>query len=417
MNRIDPCVKSDSSELLSLDQALEQIFASVKPVTGKQTLNLKDCLDRIIAEDIESGVNIPPHRNSSMDGYAFNTRDIVTSGLSNLTVAGTSWAGKPYSKSLSPGQCVRIFTGAAVPENADTVIMQEDIKRFDDSIEIPFGSVKAGENLRFPGDDVAKGQKVVSSGKRLRAEDLGVLASIGQLTVPVTRKLRVAFFSTGDELRTLGRHLEYGEIYDSNRYTLYGLLESLGVDALDMGAIPDNLEEIKTVLTEAAGVSDVIISTGGASVGEADFLFQALKAIGKIKFWKIAIKPGKPLLFGNINGQSYFGLPGNPVSVAVTFHKVVSPALKLMMGDKYQSPLTIKARCGSILTKAMGRQEFQRGLLEREENGELIVNPFRSQGSHVLSSMSQSNCYIVLPEESTGVRKGEYVDVELFATF
>ncbi len=415
MTQIDSCVKSHKAELLSLEQAFEQIFESIRPLIGRETLNLKDSLNRIIAEDIKSENDIPPHRNSSMDGYAISSRDIPVSGTSYLTVVGTSWAGRPYLNNLSPGQCVRIFTGAAVPEGADTVIMQEDVRRQNDSVEIP-NSIKAGENLRYPGDDVSKGQKIFSSGRRLRAEDLGILASIGRLSVPVFRKLCVAFFSTGDELRPLGRSLEFGEIYDSNRYTLYGLLSSLGIDLLDMGTIPDNSDEIKSALTEAAAESDVIITTGGASVGEADYLFEAINEVGQIKFWKIAIKPGKPLLFGNINDQVFFGLPGNPVSVAVTFHKIVSPILKVMMGEKHQSTLKIKARCGSILTKEAGRREFQRGFLERNEDGELIVKPFKSQGSHILTSVSQSNCFIVLPEESTGLEEGQYVDVELFAT-
>lgn len=413
MKYVDRCANKNGSGLYSLKRATENISACITPLTETEFVPIKDSLGRIVAADIQSAIAIPPHRNSSMDGYALSSRDISNAGTSTLAVSGTSWAGKPYRGTLLPGQCVRIFTGAAVPENADAVIIQEDTRRINDSIQIST-PVNAGDNIRYPGDDIKIDQTIITAAKRLTPFDLGILSSIGRGTVPVIRKLRVAFFSTGNELRSVGQKLEFGNIYDSNRYLLHGLLDQFGADILDMGVIKDHPDSITVALKEAAAISDVVITTGGASVGDADYLHQSLEKTGKIKLWKIAIKPGKPLLFGEIEGRHYFGLPGNPVSVAVTFNKVVLPALKIMTGEYSPPPLRFKVRCNSKITKVPGRQEFQRGILQQEDNGELIVRPFCSQGSHVLSSMSHSNCFIVLAAESTGVNERDYVDIELF---
>lgn len=416
MNTIDPCARSESSDLLSLEQALSIISANVTPTSGNEMLTLSASMGRISANDVRCSFDIPPHRNSAMDGYALNSKHIENNDSRRMVVAGTSRAGAPFKGQLPCGCCVRIFTGAAVPDQADTVIMQENTKRIADSIEV-IGPVEANSYIRHPGDDRRKGQLVLPAGKRISAADLGLLASTGSFNVAVKPRLRVVFFSTGDELRSIGQKLEFGQIYDSNRYLLRGLLEQFGVQILDMGVVRDCPATIKSTLSEASKISDVIITTGGASVGESDHMHRSLEELGKIHFWKIAIKPGKPLLFGEINASKIFGLPGNPVSVMVTYTKVVLPALRKMSGEKSPDPLRLKVRCGANLRKTAGREEFQRGELHLDENGVPMVMAPGNQGSHVLSSMSNANCFIILPTDSDGAKKGDLVDIEFIQPF
>jgi len=413
MKNTDICAEPHS-DLLGVAEAVERLLADVEPIQGAERIPLKRAMERILAEDILSPVDIPRHRNSAMDGYAIKSSDVPAVGsTATLTVVGTSWAGRPFQQEIEVGQCTRIFTGAVVPEGADTIVMQEQVACRGDHIIIDAG-VTPHDHIRHPGDDIQAGQRILEKGRQLEAADLGLLASIGSVHVPVKPKIRVAFFSTGDELRPLGSALQPGELYESNRYSLHGLLRPLAVKALDMGVIPDRQPELESAFAEAAAISDAIITTGGVSVGDADLVKPTLERMGRVGFWKIAMKPGKPLAYGAIGACRFFGLPGNPVSVMVTFLEIVRPALMKMMGALPKSPLRFHVPCQSTLRKAPGRQEFQRGLLMRDRNGALSVAGCGAQDSHILSSMSRANCFIILPSDCTGVGAGDSVEVEPF---
>lgn len=413
MKNADICAEPHS-DLLSVAKAVERLLADVGPVQGAERTPLKGAMGRILAADILSAVDIPRHPNSAMDGYAIRSSDIPAVGsTATLTVVGTSWAGRPSQTRLEAGRCARIFTGAVVPEQADTIVMQEHVDRCGDHIVINADTTPY-DHIRHPGDDIKAGQRMLEKGRQLDAADLGLLASIGTVLVSVKPKVRVAFFSTGDELRPPGSTLQPGELYESNRYTLHGLLRPLAVAALDMGVIPDRRPELERAFAEAAAISDVIITTGGVSVGDADLVKPTLERIGRVNFWKIAMKPGKPFAYGAIGPCRFFGLPGNPVSVMVTFLEIVRPALMKMMGAQLKSPLRLQVACRSRLKKAPGRQEFQRGLLARDQNGALSVTGCGAQNSHILSSMSRANCFIILPSDCAGVEAGDSVEVEPF---
>lgn len=412
---IDVCSR-ESKPLLSIDDALDRIKAAVKPVNSTEKAALKNALGRVLAESVYSPIDIPHDRNAAMDGYAFASRDIADGQVFVLTLAGVSWAGRPFEGQLQPGQCVRIFTGAVVPEQADSVIMQEHVQVQEQTIHFP-ADTRAQQNIRKIGEDVKQGTCLIAEPKKLTAVDLGLLASAGIAEVTVKRQLKIAYFSTGDELTALGRPLESGKIYDSNRIMLGGLLTDPGYSIVDLGVVPDNKQLLEDSFIEASKNFDVIITTGGASVGEADYVKEILQSCGEVNFWKIAIKPGKPLAFGRIGQCYFFGLPGNPVAVVVTFQQVVAPALKQLAGAPSFKPLRFTATCTSALKKSPGRQEYQRGILSQDENGEFFVVSAGQQGSHILSSMSQSDCYIVLPEECKGVQAGDKVTVEPFSLF
>ncbi|MDD5578881.1 MAG: molybdopterin molybdotransferase MoeA [Methylobacter sp.] len=411
---IDPCSPASKS-LLSLGQALERIKEAINPVAGSEKVTLKNALGRILSKSIYSPINIPPDRNAAMDGYALSSADIDREHPFTLGLAGTSWAGKPFQNPLQPGQCVRIFTGAVVPEQADSVIMQEQVKADRQAINFP-ANMPAGQNIRAAGEDIKQGELLCALPKKLTAGDLGLLASAGIHDISVKRQLKIAFFSTGDELIPIGRALEPGKIYDSNRYSLSGLLADPNYDAVDLGVIPDNKQFLENKLIEASKNHDVIITTGGASVGEADYIKEILESCGEINFWKVAIKPGKPLAFGKIGSCCFFGLPGNPLAVIVTFQQMVTPALKQLCGAPASNPLRLMATCTTALKKGPGRLEFQTGVLTQAGNGEFSVASAGKQGSHMLSSISRANCYIVLPAECSGIQAGDTVSVEPFST-
>jgi molybdopterin molybdotransferase len=412
---IDSC-SQESNPLLSLEQALEKIRRAINPVAGSEKVILKNALGRILSQSIYSPVNIPPDRNAAMDGYAFSSADIDRDQPFTLGLAGTSWAGKPFPGQLQPGQCVRIFTGAVIPDQADSVIMQEQVEANEQTIHFP-ANTPAGQNIRAAGEDVKQGGLVCAHPKIITAGDLGLLASAGIYDIPVKRQLKIAFFSTGDELTPIGQALESGKIYDSNRYSLSGLLADPNYNATDLGVIGDNKQLLENKLIEASRNYDVIITTGGASVGEADYIKEILERCGQVNFWKVAIKPGKPLAFGKIGSCCFFGLPGNPVAVITTFQQMVAPALKQLCGAPASKPLRLTATCTTTLKKATGRQEFQRGILTQTDNGEFFAASSGKQGSHILSSISRANCYIVLPAECSGVQAGETVSVEPFSVF
>jgi molybdopterin molybdotransferase len=372
-----------------------------------------------LAKDVLSQINVPPHENSAMDGYAVRGADLPTVGKAQLTVIGTSLAGQPYTETIQAGQCARIFTGAVIPKGTDTVIMQEHVQRSGDVIIIG-AEHKTGQNVRPVGEDITIGQAVLKAGKLLSPADIGLLASLGIPEVKVFRRLRVAFFSTGDELCAVGEVPQPGQIYDSNRYTLYGMLTRLGVEIIDMGVVRDKPDEIENAFLSAANRNDAIITSGGVSVGDADYVTDTLRRLGEVNFWKVAMKPGKPLTFGKIqdlnslNSAVFFGLPGNPVSAMVTFYQFVQPALRRMMGQKQVTPTRVTVPCISPLKKRPGRMEFQRGILETDEQGRLVVRSTGKQGSGILSSMSQANCFIILPVECGNVAAGSEVLVEPF---
>ena len=410
----DPSCRDDfDSQSLAPAVALEKILSAITPVRDSEKLPIRDSLNRVLAEDIASLINVPSGTNSAMDGYAVRGDDIPAEGTAELTVAGTSWAGRPLHQPLEAGTCARIMTGAILPAGTDTVIIQEDVERHGDTIRID-NTTRRGDNVRRAGEDIKKGDVVLSRGRRLNPADIGLLASLGISEVRVTRRLRVAFFSTGDELRSIGEPLDEGCVYDSNRYTLYTMLARLNVDILDMGVVRDQPQLIEEAFLSAAGNADVVITSGGVSVGEADFVRETLAKVGNVEFWKVAMKPGRPLSFGTVRDACFFGLPGNPVSVMVTFYQFVQPALRAMMGDAHAEPVMIRATCKSRLKKRPGRIEYQRGILERDADGGMVVRKTGAQGSGILSSMSQANCFIILGMNNAGVEPGEEVDVQPF---
>jgi molybdopterin molybdotransferase len=411
------CADEHDPALLEVEQAQERIAARIKPVRGVERMALRAALGRVLAEQVRSPMDVPGHTNSAMDGYSVHGTDLPSEGTQSLCVIGTSWAGRPFAGPVGPGQAVRIMTGGVMPEGTDSVVMQEHVEVAGDSIRIGSGH-ETGQNVRQAGEDLRWGEVVLESGKRLQAAELGLLASLGIPEVSVRRTPRAAFFSTGDELRTLGETLGAGQVYDSNRYTLYAMLAQLGVETLDMGVIPDRRDAIEKAFVDAADSADVVITSGGVSVGEADYVKETLAAIGEVGFWKIAIKPGRPLAFGTVGDAVFFGLPGNPVSVMVTFLQFVQPALRHMMGEPFvPAPLSFRAPCASRLKKRPGRREYQRGFLERREDTRFVVHSTGDQGSGILSSMSRANCFIVLPSATGDVDAGTLVEVQPFEVF
>jgi molybdopterin molybdotransferase len=408
---IDLC-SQESKSLLTIDAALARIKAVVQPVAGSEKVALKNVLGRVLSESVYSPINSPYDRNAAMDGYAFSSKDINPEQPFTLTLTGTSWAGRPFKGLLQPGQCIRIFTGAVVPPEADSVVMQEQVQAHGQTVHFP-ANTPSRQHIREAGEDIKQGCLLCAHPKKLNAIDLGLLASAGIDELSVKRPVKIAFFSTGDELIALGQPLEPGKIYDSNRYLLSGLLTDAAFSVTDMGVIADNQQLLEDSFITAAKDHDVIITTGGASVGEADYVKEILDRCGEVNFWKIAIKPGKPLAFGKIGSCYFFGLPGNPVAVIVTFQFIVAPALKQLSGAPDLKPLQLSAICTTALKKAPGRQEYQRGILTQDPNGECFVATSGKQGSNILSSISQANCYIVLPAESKGVQAGDKVRVEL----
>jgi len=400
------------SGMQSVEQARARIMALVTPLTTRERLPVRAALGRVLAEDIISSVNVPPYANSAMDGYALRGADLA-GDTTTLYVIGTALAGIPYNGIVEPSTCVRIMTGAVLPDEADTVLMQEQVQRSGEEIIVQ-GTHNVGENVRHIGEDIAFGSVVLAAGRRLMPSDLGQIASLGVGEVSVYRRLRVAFFSTGDELRSIGEPLAAGQIYDSNRYTLYGMLTRLGAEVIDMGVIPDQRLRIEAAFQDAVQAADVVITSGGVSVGEADYVKETLDRLGNVDFWKIAMKPGKPLAFGKVQQALFFGLPGNPVSVMATFYQFVLPSLRHLMGEPAAATLTIKVPCTQALKKKPGRTDFQRGLLVRNAGGELVVDSTGLQGSHVLSSMSRANFFIVLPAECGDVPAGTLVEVQPF---
>jgi molybdopterin molybdotransferase len=400
---------------LPVEQARQFIRQFLTPVTEQESARLHEALGRTLARDVLSPVNVPPHDNSAMDGYAVRCAGPGTSP-NKFRVIGSAYAGHPFTGYLAAGECVRIMTGAPIPEGCDSVVMQEHVEVDGDQITLA-RDLRPGQNIRRTGEDIQQDCVVLRRGQLVRPAGMGLLASLGLGEVKVYRRLRVALFSTGDELQQPGRPLADGQIYDSNRYSLLGLLQELGAEILDRGSIPDDPASLRTALLDAAVRADVIITTGGVSVGEADHIKQLLAEIGEVVFWKIAMKPGRPLAYGKIGNCHFFGLPGNPVAVMVTFLQFVREALRILMGQAPQPAFTFQAICTTPIRKLPGRTEFQRGILTQDEHGKMTVRTTGEQGSGILSSMSKANCFIVLPPEQGNVEAGSRVLVQLLHTF
>lgn len=407
------CADDYDPNSMPVAKAREFIHRFLAPVQGTVRVPVRSALGRVLAEDIVSPVDVPSHRNSAMDGWAMRGSDLAADRESTLQEIGVSFAGKPFGGKVAAGQCVRIMTGGVVPEGADTVVMQERAKAQGKSIAFAPGA-KTGQNVREPGEDLKRGSVALRRGRIVRPAQLGLIASLGIGEVAVYRPLRVAFFSTGDELKGIGTQLGEGEIYDSNRYTIHGMLTRLGCEVLDMGVVRDDPDALERAFTEAAANADVVITSGGVSVGEADFVKGMLGKLGEVVFWKIAMKPGRPLAYGKIGGAHFFGLPGNPVSVMATFYQFVREAMLVLAGADPVEPVpTFTATCSTRLKKAPGRTEFQRGILTRGTDGTLSVRPTGEQGSGILKSMSDANCFIILGDSTGNVEPGTPVEVQL----
>jgi len=406
------CADDYDPDSMPVTKARELIRQFLTPVSVAERAHVRAALGRVLAADVVSPLDVPAHDNSAMDGYAVRYADLKDDGAT-LRVAGTAYAGVPYTGTIGPRECVRIMTGAVVPAGTDTIVMQEHVQAQGDQVAIGKGH-RQGQNLRRAGEDLKAGQAALKRGQRLRPAELGLIASLGVAEVSVYRKLRVAFFSTGDELVSIGHPLAAGQIYDSNRYTLYGMLTRLGCEVVDMGVVRDDPELLEQAFREAAATADVVITSGGVSVGEADFVKDLLNRLGEVVFWKIAMKPGRPLAYGRIGSAHFFGLPGNPVSVMVTFYEFVREALLKLAGlDPVPALPTFQVPCVSSLKKAPGRTEFQRGILEQDAAGAWTVRVTGEQGSGILRSMSAANCFIVLPEAQGNVAAGTLVAVQV----
>lgn len=403
------------TDFQTVEQARLKILSLLKPITGTRTAAIREALDQVLAADLLSPINVPAHDNSAMDGYAFNSSNIQNSDITHLTMIGTAYAGKAFTGTCGNGECVRIMTGAVMPLNCDTVLVQENATVSGDQISFPPGAVKAGDNRRLAGEDLTIGKPALPAGKVLRPADLGLLASLGVAEISVRRKLRVAFFSTGDELRSLGQPLDEGCVYDSNRYTLYGMLTRLRfIELLDMGVVHDSPEALEHAMLQAMEQADVILTSGGVSVGEADYTKQVMEKLGSVNFWKIAMRPGRPMAFGQVhnaaNGDSayLFGLPGNPVAVMVTFYAFVRDALfKLANANALPIPM-VSAKLAQNVRKRPGRTEYQRARLTMEK-GLLLAHLSGAQGSGILRSMSESDCLLVLEHDQGDLKAGDTV--------
>jgi len=410
------CIDGYDPNALPTAKVNEVIRQFVQPVAGFEQVAIRHALGRMLAEDIISPINVPAHDNSAMDGWAVRGTDLQAAKAVTLDEIGAALAGREFTGKVAPGECVRITTGAVMPHGCDTVIPMELVKADGKRITIPAGQ-EAGANRRLAGEDLQKGRPALAAGKRINPAELGLIASLGIPEIKVSRRLRVAFFSTGDELKSIGETLREGEVYDSNRYTLYGMLQRLGCEVIDMGVVPDTEDKLEAAFRTAASIADAVITSGGVSVGEADFTKQMMKKLGDVVFWRIAMRPGRPMAFGKIADGSktayLFGLPGNPVAVMVTFYHFVRGALLHMMGaTDIELPL-LKAVSQETLRKKPGRTEYQRGVLEFKD-GVMSVRTTGQQGSGVLRSMSEANCFIVLGHEESTVKAGEPVSVMLF---
>jgi molybdopterin molybdotransferase len=412
LQEIASCVAGYDPNALPVAQAQQFIARLVPRVEAVERVAIRSALGRVLAGDVVSPIDVPAHDNSAMDGYALRGAELSRAGESRFVVAGTGLAGARFEGDVTRGHCVRITTGAVMPPGLDTVVPQEFTRADGDAIVVPAGIVRSGDNRRLAGEDLARGEAALTRGRRITAADLGLLASLGCAEVPVYRKLRVAFFSTGDELRSIGEPLAEGCVYDSNRYTIWGMLQRLGVEIIDMGVVRDEPAALQVAFRSAAASADAVITSGGVSVGEADYTKKIMASLGEVLFWRIAMRPGRPMAIGRIGDAILFGLPGNPVAVMVTFYAFVRRALLQMAGAADEAMPLLRARCTTAMRKKPGRTEYQRGIVTRAEDGRSWqVAVTGAQGSGILRSMSQANGIVLLHHEQGDVAAGDEVDV------
>nr|WP_222622564.1 gephyrin-like molybdotransferase Glp [Ramlibacter albus] len=415
MEQIAAQLQGYDPQALSADAVGEFLSHLVSPVAGTESVGIFDSLGRVLARDLISPISVPPHDNSAMDGFAFEGAQLRKDTALELEIVGTALAGKAWQGSVGPGQCVKIMTGAIMPAGLDTVVPQEFTKAAGDNrVAIPPNILQPGDNRRHKGEDLAEGRPALQKGERIGPAAMGLVASLGIPQVEVVRRVKVAYFSTGDEILSLGEPQREGAVYDSNRYTVHGLLTRLGCEVIDMGVVKDEPAQLEAAFSDAAKRADAIITSGGVSVGEADYTKAMMKKLGDVAFWKIAMRPGRPMAVGRIGNAVLFGLPGNPVAVMVTFLAFVRPALLRMMGARETQPVYLKARSAEAMRKKPGRTEYQRGVVTRNADGSLSVKTTGNQGSGVLSSMVQANGLIVLHHTQGNVAAGDEVDVMMF---
>jgi molybdopterin molybdotransferase len=407
------CLDDYDPNALAVEKARAIVRSYVAPITVSEKVTVRAGLGRVLGADIVSTMNVPAHDNSAMDGWAVRGADLDPAGDTRLREIGSSFAGRAFAGQVGKGECVRVMTGAVMPAGTDTVVIQEVVRVEGSSVFVPPGQER-GQNMRFAGEDLAMGKPALRTGQCLRPAELGLIASLGMAEILVRRRARVAFFSTGDELALVGQPLREGQVYDSNRYTLYGMLTRLGCEVVDMGVVRDDRDTLARALREASSSADAIVTSGGVSVGEADFTREVLAELGEVLFWRIAMRPGRPMAFGRVGSAYFFGLPGNPVAVMVTFYQFVRDALLALSGrsDAFELPL-VQVPCVNALRKKPGRTEFQRGILARYERGEWAVQVTGTQGSGVLRSMSEANCFIVLEHDRGNVKPGDFVTVQV----
>src|SRR5712691_7641704 len=414
LKEVISCTSDYDPDALPVARANEVIRSFVKPVSGVEKLPVRAALGRVLAKEVVSPINVPSHDNSAMDGYAVRNDDLRAGELVvTLTEIGTALAGREFTGEVKRGECVRVMTGAVMPRNTDTVIIQEAVDVDGKRVSIPPGQ-EPGQNRRLAGEDLQKGRPALKAGALLRPAEIGLIASLGIREVRVRRKLKVAFFSTGDELVSVAKRLKAGEVYDSNRYTLWGMLTRLGCEVIDLGVVRDDPKKLEAAFRKAAALADAVVTSGGVSVGEADFTKQMMAKLGEVVFWKIAMRPGRPMAFGRIRARGrsayLFGLPGNPVAVMVTFYHFVRGALLTLMGRTDTDLPLLRAKAETAMRKKPGRTEYQRGILQ-SKNGEWSVRITGAQGSGILSSMSQANCFVVLAHQQGAVKAGDDVEV------
>ncbi len=402
----------DAPGLMPLEEAMENMLSRIKPIQTTLQLPLAEAIGYVLAEDILSPIFVPPFDNSAMDGYAIRIADLNSNAT--MPVAGKSFAGQPFEGEWPQGSCVRIMTGAKIPDGCDAVIMQENTVVGEDGVTFTQTEVKPQNNIRPTGDDIRKGDIVLPKGSRLTSRDIPMIATLGVSHVTVVRKPRVAFFSTGDELKPLGQPLAEGQIYDSNRYGIKPLIENFGCEPIDLGIIPDCPETLKATFEQAQSLADVVVTSGGVSVGEADYTKDILEELGEIGFWKLAIKPGKPFAFGKLSTAWFCGLPGNPVSAVLTMYVLVQPMLAKLSGHtEWKAPESIPATTKTAFKKVPGRTDYQRGIYTIED-GKFVVETTGNQSSGAFRSMSLANCFVVLERERGRVEVGETVNIQLF---
>lgn len=404
-------------ELLPVSEAIKRMAAQINPVTETVTMPLRQSLGRIVAAPVVSPIDVPAYTNSAMDGFAISSDDLPSSGEKSLRLLGTAWAGKPLNVEVGTGQAVRIMTGGMMPAGTDTVVIQEHASMNGDDVLID-GSTAPGKNVRMAGEDITAGELIIEAGTQVDPAHIGLMASLGIDQVTVFRQLKVAFFSTGDELRALeshaGKSLGPGELFDSNRHTLFAMLQRLGVETIDLGVVADTPEATREAFSTGATQADLMISSGGVSAGQADYVSSTLAELGDVTFWKLAMRPGRPLACGKVGDAHFFGLPGNPVAVMVAFYEFVQPSIRRMQGCSQLTAPRFAARCESKLRKSPGRIEYQRGIFATGPDGHTTVRSTGKQGAGRLSSMCMANCLIVIDAEKDGVEPGDIVQIEPF---